>query len=88
MPQHYSYQPACHGHYYFAPYNYTTALKQKEYAKYQNQDPRFPYSTPVFAHAYGEIIGDREAASFGEEIIKPEKKLPNLADILKKNKKS
>lgn len=82
MPAHFAYQPACHGSYYFAPYNYTTALKQQAYTRCQNQDPRFPYSVPVFEHAYNEIIGDREINAAGEDIVQPTKRLPNLADLL------
>lgn len=82
MPPHYPYAPACHGHYYFAPYNYQTALKQKEYARYQNQDPRFPYSVPTFEHSYGEAIGDREEPDAGEDLIEPKEGLPDLEEIL------
>ena len=86
MPPHYAYSPACHGHYYFAPYNYQTALKHKEYARYQNLDPRFPYSVPTFAHAYGEVIGDREVAAAGNDLVKPAEGLPNLEDLLNASK--
>lgn len=85
MPPHYPYAPACHGHYYFAPYNYQTALRQKEYARYQNQDPRFPYATPAFEHAYNEIIGNREVLLAGEDLVPPAKGLPNLEEILNRN---
>lgn len=84
MPPHYAYQPACHGHYYFAPYNYQTVLKQKHYAQLQNLDPRFPYTVPTFEHAYGEVIGDREAGGAGEDVVQPAAGLPNLEDILNK----
>ena len=84
MPPHYAYQPACHGHYYFAPYNYQTVLKQKHYAQCQNQDPRFPYSVPAFEHAYGEVIGEREAGDSGEDLIQPAAGLPDLEAILDK----
>jgi hypothetical protein len=84
MPPHYAYQPASHGHYYFAPYNYQTVLKQKHYAQCQNQDPRFPYTVPAFEHAYGEVIGDREAGAVGEDVTQPAAGLPDLEEILNK----
>lgn len=85
MPPHYQYQPACHGNYYFAPYNYSTALKQKAYTQHQNLDPRFPYATSVFEDVYADVVGDSEVESAAEETVQPAKHLPNLADILRKN---
>lgn len=83
MPPHYAYKPACHGYYYFAPYNYQTALQHKEYARYQNLDPRFPYSVPTFEHSYQQVIGDRELASAGDDLVQPAKGLPNLEDLIR-----
>lgn len=85
MPPHYPYSPACHGHYYFAPYNYQTALRHKEYARCQNLDYRFPYAAPTFEHAYNEIIGNREMLLAGEDLVEPAEGLPNLEDILNRN---
>lgn len=84
MPPHYAYRPACHGHYYFAPYNYCTALKQKAYTKHQNLDPRFPYTVSVFDHVYGEVIGDREE-TVTEDRYEPEVRLPNLQELVSGN---
>lgn len=83
MPPHYAYKPACHGYYYFAPYNYQTALQHKEYARYQNLDPRFPYAVPTFEHTYQQVIGDRELASAGDDLVLPAKGLPNLEDLIR-----
>lgn len=82
MPPHYAYRPACHGHYYFAPYNYCTALKQKAHTRHNNFDPRFPYTVPVFDHVYGEIIGDREAEDVDEVVYEPTVRLPNLEELI------
>lgn len=83
MPPHYAYKPAYHGYYYFAPYNYQTALQHKEYARYQNLDPRFPYSVPTFEHSYQQVIGDRELASAGEDLVQPAEGLPSLEDLVR-----
>jgi len=85
MPPHYPYAPVAHGNYYFAPYNYTTALKQKAYAQHQNLDPRFPYVAGTFADSYATVIGDREKEHFHEDIIRPTKGLPDLETILNGN---
>jgi hypothetical protein len=85
MPPHYAYSPACHGYYYFAPYNYQTALQHKEYAQCQNHDPRFPYHTPVFKQAYNDLYAEFELKLAGQkaERLKTDDSLPNVEDILK-----
>ena len=84
MPPHYAYKPANHGHYYFAPYNYTTVLKQKAYAQMQNQDPRMPYVATTFASSYAAVVGDQEKDDFEEDVVRPTKGLPDLEAIVGK----
>lgn len=82
MPPHFAYKPANHGHYYFAPYNYTTVLKQKAYAQMQNLDPTMPYVATTFDSSYAAVIGDREKDKFEEAVVRPTKGLPDLEAIL------
>lgn len=82
MPPHYAYAPVNHGNYYFAPYNYTTLLKQKAYAQMQNLDPRYPYVANTFAASYAAVVGDQEKDNFEEDLVRPTKGLPDLEVIL------
>lgn len=41
---HYPYPPACHGYYYFRPYNHEHVFRDAELAGQMGGDPRAPYS--------------------------------------------
>ena len=82
MPGHYSYQPVCHGSYFFAPYNATTVLKQKDYAQDQNHDPRQPYVSTVFEDVYDRVSRERDAAALKKTFRARAHKLPSLEDAL------
>lgn len=85
MPGHYSYQPVCHGSYFFAPYNATTVLKQKEYAQDQNHDPRQPYVSTVFEDVYDRVSRERDAAAMEQPFGVRVHKLPSLEDALSRS---
>lgn len=86
MPGHYSYQPVCHGSYFFAPYNATTVLKQKHDAQHQNHDPRQPYASTVFEDVYDRVSRERDAPAMEKPFGARVHKLPSLEDALSRSK--
>jgi len=87
MPQHLPYYPACHGYYYFLPYNYCHVLQHKQLAPLLGAEPIAPYETrELFDRIYVQVLGDEAFEPGTEGTLEPitpdDEVLPDLQDLL------